>query len=146
MNYLLSLLILGGSLLGFGGVPSLEVRVDNVRSAKGCIRLAVFADSADFAMRKNALYISRIPLDAQGPQVVFQLPQLERGRYAIAAYHDQNNNDELDTNLLGIPAEPYGFGREPDSKWRAPRWEEVAIDYRPGMTTLQLDLKTWSER
>ena len=31
------------------------------------------------------------------------------GEYAVKAYHDENSNNELDTNFLGIPDEDYGF-------------------------------------
>jgi uncharacterized protein (DUF2141 family) len=34
---------------------------------------------------------------------------LPPGSYALAAYHDRNNNGKLDSNRLGMPLEPYAF-------------------------------------
>lgn len=34
---------------------------------------------------------------------------LPSGRYAIAAFHDQNGNGKIDKNWVGVPTEPYGF-------------------------------------
>lgn len=146
MYYFISLLLSATGLLLSNEPPTLEVRVDNIRRAEGCVRLAVFASATDFAERKDAVHIARIPLGQEREGVVFELPKLPAGRYAIAAYHDRNNNDKLDTNLLGIPSEPYAFGREPESKWREPAWEDVSIDYRPEMSSLRLSLQTWGDR
>ena len=38
---------------------------------------------------------------------------LKTGKYAVRCFHDENNNDELDTNMLGIPKERYGISNEP---------------------------------
>jgi uncharacterized protein (DUF2141 family) len=146
MHYLLSLLLIAFGYLAPEAPPALEVRVDNIRQAKGQVRLAIFADPATFLDYQSAVHLASTPLRATQSTVVFELPQLAPGQYAIATYHDRNNNDKLDTNLLGVPTEPYAFSREPDSKWREPRWNEVAFDYRSDQTTLQLQLKTWSER
>ena len=42
----------------------------------------------------------------------FVVQDLAPGRYALSAFHDENDNGELDTNLLGIPSEGYGFGND----------------------------------
>jgi uncharacterized protein (DUF2141 family) len=33
---------------------------------------------------------------------------LPPGRYAVVVYHDRNDNDRLDHNMFGFPAEPLG--------------------------------------
>ena len=34
---------------------------------------------------------------------------LKPGKYAFRYFHDENNNDDLDSNFIGIPNEGYGF-------------------------------------
>lgn len=34
---------------------------------------------------------------------------LTPGKYAVRFYHDENGNQKMDTNLMGIPTEGYGF-------------------------------------
>lgn len=34
---------------------------------------------------------------------------LAPGKYAVRFYHDENGNQKMDTNLMGIPTEGYGF-------------------------------------
>jgi uncharacterized protein (DUF2141 family) len=38
----------------------------------------------------------------------FEFSDIKPGNYAIAVIHDENRN-ELDTNMFGIPKEGYGF-------------------------------------
>ncbi len=38
--------------------------------------------------------------------------QLSRREYAVSVFVDLNGNGRLDTNLFGIPEEPYGFYRD----------------------------------
>jgi hypothetical protein len=39
--------------------------------------------------------------------VVFS--NVQPGRYAAIAFHDENGNGKPDKNFLGVPTEPYGF-------------------------------------
>lgn len=38
--------------------------------------------------------------------------ELASGKYAIAVFHDVNNNKDLDTNAMGLPQEKYGFSND----------------------------------
>ena len=46
---------------------------------------------------------------------------LAPGRYALSAFHNENDNGELDTNLLGVPSEGYGFGNDASAAFGPPR-------------------------
>ena len=37
------------------------------------------------------------------------IDSIAAGKYSIQYFHDENNNNELDANLIGIPKEGYGF-------------------------------------
>ena len=45
---------------------------------------------------------------------------LEPGDYAVAIYHDENGNGQLDKRLFGIPKEPYGFSNNYRPRLSAP--------------------------
>jgi len=63
------------------------------------------------------------------------------GRIAIAAYHDENANTKLKTNLLGMPAEGYGFSNGAKAGYfGAPGWEEAAVTVGASPLTLGLEL------
>lgn len=45
--------------------------------------------------------------NAAGEQTV--VISLDYGTYALAVFHDRNNNGDIDLNWFGAPTEPYGF-------------------------------------
>ena len=53
-----------------------------------------------------------------------------RGQYAANAFHDENDNGELDTNLIGIPTEGYGFTNDPRTTFGPPDFEDAAVNVR----------------
>jgi uncharacterized protein (DUF2141 family) len=52
------------------------------------------------------------------------------GEYAVAAYHDENNNGKMDTGFLGIPVEGVGASNNPHPKFSAPSFTECRFDVR----------------
>ncbi len=56
-----------------------------------------------------------------------RLNDITPGTYAIAVFHDENGNGQLDT-FLGIPREGFGFSRNPPVRPRAPRFAECSFD------------------
>jgi len=65
---------------------------------------------------------------------------LPSGTYAIKVFHDVNSNGKLDTNFMGIPNEPYGFGNDARGKFGPPSFEEAAvtIGHVPVVTAVKL--------
>jgi len=51
------------------------------------------------------------------------------GTYALAIVHDENMNGKLDTNLLGIPKEGYGFSNDAKALLGAPSFSAASFPY-----------------
>ena len=105
-------------------VTRLDVQVDNLRSAKGMIRICLTADPANFpACVDDANALTRsIPASVHTTSFG-GLPQ--RG-YAIAVIHDENNNAKLDT-IAGIPREGYGFSRNAAVRFGPPHFSAARL-------------------
>ena len=52
---------------------------------------------------------------------------LAPGRYAVNGFHDTDGDGELDTNLLGIPTEGYGFGNGAAGSFGPPDFTAASI-------------------
>ena len=50
------------------------------------------------------------------------------GKYAVMLFQDTNGNENLDTNLLGIPSEPWGASLNGTRVFGAPKWADVKFD------------------
>ena len=109
MKYFLTLSLLLSSQVF---AKDLTVIIKNIRSNNGFIRLAMYNNATDFPDKfNNAIETMNIPVT--GSSVKATIKNLKSDTYAIAVFHDENNNEDLDTSRLGIPKEPFGFSNNP---------------------------------
>lgn len=104
----------------------LAVTVKNVKSNDGNISVAVY-DNADGFLKFDKVFKAEAVPSQKGSTEVL-LKNLPEGTYAIAAFHDENGNDELDTNMLGIPKEPLGFSKGKMKTFGPPSFEECSFE------------------
>jgi uncharacterized protein (DUF2141 family) len=116
----------------------LVVKVNDVRTQKGQLRLAVF-NSAN-AWDGKAEAVASQALDATATEVDFHFPGLAAGRYAVSVMHDENGNGKLDSNFMGIPLEGYGFSNDPQVMRKA-TFDEAAFAVGADDTTIELHLR-----
>ena len=120
----------------------LHLSLSNIRDLKGSIYIAVYDNESDFLNPDKIRDKKIVAVSNLGTMdLVFQ--HLPAGHYAISCFHDVNGNGKLDTNLLGIPTEPYGFSNNARPKFRAPNWGETKFDLLHGTTTQAIRLEKW---
>lgn len=110
------------------------VRVQNIRSDEGNIRVEVYANKEDEFL-KGDLRLNRIdvPSVAVERNVCLILPGTEK--YALVVIHDRNANDKADFFTEG-----FGFSNNIQLKLSKPKLEEVAFQAKEGMNNLELSL------
>ncbi|WP_185234998.1 DUF2141 domain-containing protein [Teredinibacter franksiae] len=85
---------------------TLKVVVDGYDSTEGSTLLNIFSSQATYEANQAAA--SGMASSSEG-RATITLNGLPDGLYAIKLFHDENGNEKLDTNMLGIPKEQYGF-------------------------------------
>ena len=118
-----------------GGDVRLVVSVVGLEREEGSVRIAVF-DSADRFPDEPVLGVVVEP-DGLGAEWSGSLP---RGTYAVAVVHDVDGNGKLNTNLLGMPREPYGFSNGARGTFGAPSFEDAGfvLDQRETRVTVRV--------
>ena len=122
----------------------LTVKVANVKEFKGSIRMAVY-NNEKFFLSETHVFCGAIAPLAQGTTPNLSCDKLPFGQYAVAVYHDLNNNNKMDKNALGIPTEPYAFSNDAGVKWRSPKFNEAAFVFSHSKHELTISLKRWSD-
>ncbi len=84
----------------------LTVNISEIEQGKGHVLVALYADKEAYASGK-ASFASKVKADNEKETVVFE--NLPDGEYSIKMYQDENGNNKLDFNMIGIPKEGYGF-------------------------------------
>ena len=118
---LLSLIILNHSSTSY----DLTINVKGFPSSKGEAYIAIYRATDDFPVFGKQYKGKTTTISGNASQVVFS--SIPSGSYAVAVYHDKNNNNVLDKNYLGIPTEAYGFSNNARRTFSAPSFSEAAV-------------------
>ena len=102
-------------------VSTVTLKIDGVDVPVGEIRIAIF-DSENRYMENPSL-AEIVPVSQTN--IEWQIENLAYGQYAIAVYHDKNKNGKLDTNMLGIPLEEYGFSNNARGRFGPASWSQA---------------------
>nr|WP_315396349.1 DUF2141 domain-containing protein [uncultured Duganella sp.] len=122
-------------LAAAASAATVEVRVSAVAVGKGKVNVAV-CDKERFL--KDCLYSGSAP--ASAAETVVTIQNVPKGTWAVLAYQDENQNDKLDRNLIGIPKEDYGFSRDARGKFGPPDFTDAAIDIGDETTVAKIKL------
>ncbi len=119
----------------------LVVTVDNINTVKGLINFALYNSSATFndpdkAFREYFIEVTDKPL------MQFEFDDIPPGTYALALFHDENSNYELDQNFIGIPQEGFGFSNNAFGNFGPPNFNAAKFDFPENTTvTLAINLR-----
>ena len=117
---------------------TLNVTVDGIRSDRGRIRIAIWSTPEGFTKRNRALASDNVI--AKVGEVVFSFPDLRPGPYALASYHDEDDDVTFDQTWIGLPAEGLGFSNGAWIEFGPPSFKEAMVEVNPGQqwTTISL--------
>ena len=123
------------------GDASLTVRVIGARNAKGAIRAALFRDAKGFPNNASeAVQTQAAAIDPQTLSANIVFTNLPEGIYAVSVFHDENMNQKLDKNFMGIPKEGYGASNNPKKKMGPPSFEETKFQLGGTLQLLEIKL------
>ncbi len=123
---LLALLLFPGIFRDKTEGLELEISLKGLRSSQGTVRLALYREKDAFPSVESVYRSQVIP--ASRKTVSFQ--GLAAGTYAIAVFHDMNQNGLLDKNFWGVPVEVYGFSNNARGVFSPPAFKEAAIELK----------------
>ena len=122
--------------------PELRISFTNLATPRGKLYVGIYNTANAFMQPDKAVWKAIVPVEKMG-SLDLTTADLPPGVYAVSCFHDVNGNGKLDTNLLGIPTEPYGFSNNVRPTLRAPRWEEARFELPPAGRSLSIRLEKW---
>ncbi len=90
---------------------------------------ALFESPAGFPIEFLHSATNVMVIKIRAPQARCDFEDIPPGTYALAVIHDENMNGKLDTGLLGIPAEGYGFSNDARAWFGAPSFSAASFAY-----------------
>ncbi|MEM7586255.1 MAG: DUF2141 domain-containing protein [Acidobacteriota bacterium] len=125
------------SLDSAGAESAAEIRfvVNGLRKAKGTLRCALYVGE-NWLSRTAAG--SNVAVESDREQCVFR--DVAPGTYGISAYHDANDNGELDSNVMRIPKEGIAASNDARARFGPPKFEEARFEYEGGVLELEAEI------
>ena len=122
--------ILAGFLaLALGGrgawAADVTITVDQIHSTDGKVYVTLWGSAETWLDDQKSLQNIGIPA---ANRITVTLHDVAPGRYAIATFHDENDNGEMDFNFIGYPEEGYAFSRDVRPFLSAPSFDSCAFD------------------
>lgn len=109
----------------FAFAGELTLTIKNVRNNNGSIRIALWDQATGFP-KDYTTSIEQVSVLA-GNEVQYTFKNLKTARYAVAVFHDANNDEDLNTNRLGIPQEGFGFTNNPRIIFGPPTYRKCNV-------------------
>ena len=128
-NYLI-LLFTSLSAAAFAQTGSIQVEISNIKNSDGIIGLALYNNAADFTKKE----FKTTEVKARKGKVTASFDKVPAGTYAIAVLHDENENNAMDFNMLGIPKEAFGFSNNAKAVLSPPKFSSAAFAVKNGET------------
>ncbi len=119
---------------------TVELRcAEAARCAGGRFAVAVFREGGGFPDADRAAASRTVRPESAVTRVVFA--DLPPGRYAVAAFHDADENGRLSLWPIGLPREAYGFSRDARGRFGPPTFDSAAFTLGPGGARQTLTLR-----
>jgi len=119
-------------------VGSLTVKVTGFASDSGDCWFAL-NNSEEIYESEDSVFVGKI-LPIKNREVIITIDSLIYGTYAIKVFHDENSNGELDSDILGIPTEKYGFSNNAGGWFGPPSWEKSRFVFNKKEMTIEIEV------
>jgi uncharacterized protein (DUF2141 family) len=137
---LFSILLMLYTLVSFGQTGNIVVEINGCENSDGVIQIGLYNSKTGFPEYDKSY--EGVSLSASKETVVHKFTSIPAGRYAIAVWHDEDENQKINTNWIGIPSENYGFSLNKFGTFGPPDFEEVSFEVVDNKTiTLTINLE-----
>ena len=102
------------------GDISLEMEINNLESNKGPIYIRILDEN------ENPVIVGTSPVINYSSEISFD--SISAGKYAIQFFHDENENQKMDFNLIGIPKEKFGSSNDVKPIFGPPKFEKMLFE------------------
>jgi uncharacterized protein (DUF2141 family) len=141
MRFILPLLLVLLAIPAHAQTPdstgTLVVVVTGFETDDGTARIRLDATASAFAGEASEDSERATAASIEDGTVVWTVDALPWGQYAASAYHDEDDDGELNTNLFGAPSEPFGFSNDARARFGRPDFTEAAFRFAAPRDTIR---------
>ncbi len=103
----------------------LVIKILNIEEKIGSLHFAIYDNPKNFPEEEGKkIGFKKTVSDIINDEVIIN--NLEESKYAVAIYHDENDNNRFDT-ILAIPQEKFGFSNDAKVFFGPPSFDEASF-------------------
>lgn len=115
---------------------NVEVVIKKIKGTAGSLRVALFNSEEQFLKTPYKGEIVKI----SGETVTVVFKNVPAGTYGASVIHDENENEKMDTGMMGIPKEGFGFSNDAMGMFGPPKFKEASF-VLPATKSVSVTLK-----
>ena len=116
--------------------PNVTVNISNLKSNEGQIFISIYNSEDTFLGKGFKSFVTKI----ENNSCLVTFENIPNGIYAISFFHDENDNNKMDSNFLGIPKEDYGCSNNAKGFMGPPKWEDAKFEVKNESLTQHIKL------
>ena len=117
----------------------LTVIVNGLESEEGKVMIALSHSQEDYDT-KGEPFRGGIA-DISDLTAIWTFKNIPNGTYALKVFHDEDEDNELDTNFIGIPSEDYGFSNDAKGSFGPASWEDAKFLFEVKSDTVVINIE-----
>ncbi len=121
-NIFIIILVLTATPKILFGQFNLTIEINGLKNNNGQVLLEFSNEKGE-----RILGITQKPLENK---CIIVIKNLKQGKYAFKYFHDENKNEEVDTNWIGIPTEAFGYSNNAEGTFGPPSFEKTIFELK----------------
>ena len=118
----------------------LVITLTNLDPIEGKLRISLFDKAEGFPGEDEQAFVKKeVAVTGKTMEVTFE--NIDRSSIAVSVHHDVDNDDEMDTNFIGIPSEPIGSSNNVRPSFGPPEYEDAEIVITEPTTRLAIKVE-----
>ena len=118
---------------------TLIIEIESFRNDEGQVAISIHNGEEGYPGGEETMVQAKYVTIKEG-KAFAEFDNLPFGEYGVSAYHDENKNEELDANWIGIPKEGVGASNNAKGKMGPPKYEDAKFDFIEGGQKIQFDM------
>ncbi len=120
---------------------NLKIDIVGFSNNKGKARISVFSKENKKAFPdkySKASYKFIVPI--KDKKVTHIIEDMPFGEYAVVVHHDENEDNELNTNWLGMPKESFGASNDAKGSFGPPDFEDAKFLINKSQLSIKINM------
>jgi uncharacterized protein (DUF2141 family) len=119
---------------------TIVVQLNGIKEPTGQVLLSLFKSGEGFPTHPEKAFMWK-RAKVTSSSLIISLDGLPLGTYAIAVVHDENSNEVMDRDWLGMPDEQYGLSNNVTGTFTPPTFDEAKFTVTGKRDTVKIDMQ-----